>query len=159
MTTEAPFGSPSSRIGPRHDDSAANPRLVIARYIAEPPAAAPISSNRRRRLRGVLAASLKCLSNRRDLLTRVTAQPSSGARGEGRETYHAASGATNGLSCHATRKFRGTNLEALAFAAAQYYVVAVRQVCRICPPWAFPPQTRGAPPKRRAPFFFLSRPP
>src|ERR1700722_4695889 len=122
MTTEAPFGSPSSRIGPRHDDSAANPRLVIARYNAEPPAAAPISSSRWRRLRGVLAASLKCLSNRRDLLTRVTAQPLSGATrhllapspalggeggGEGRETYHAASGATKGLSRHATRKFRG----------------------------------------------------
>src|SRR5271168_2228611 len=62
-----------------------------------------------------------------------------------------------GSSRHATRKFRGTNLEALAFAAAQYYLVAVRQVCRICPPWAFPPQTRAAPAMRRPPFLAATR--
>ena len=56
MTTEAPFGSPSSLIGPRYGDSAANPRLVIAWYIAAPPAVAPMSSISLRLLRGGVVA-------------------------------------------------------------------------------------------------------
>src|SRR5215467_14641552 len=55
MSTEAPLGSPSSLIGPVYVDSAARPMLVIARYIAAPPAAVPMSA-RRSRLRMFVAS-------------------------------------------------------------------------------------------------------
>ena len=51
MRTDAPFGSPSSFIGPLYPDSDANPSEVIAWYIAALPATAPISESRSRRLR------------------------------------------------------------------------------------------------------------
>src|ERR1700734_886325 len=50
IRTEAPFGSPSSLIGPLYRDSDAKPRLVMASYIAALPATAPISNSRSRRL-------------------------------------------------------------------------------------------------------------
>src|ERR1700754_398012 len=56
MRTDAPFGSPSSFIGPLYPDSAAKPSAVIAWTIAALPATAPISESRSRRL-GALADS------------------------------------------------------------------------------------------------------
>src|SRR5437868_7253071 len=57
ITTEAPFGSPSSLTGPLYPDSEARPSAVIASYIAALPATVPISASRSRRL-GALEASL-----------------------------------------------------------------------------------------------------
>src|ERR1700678_145910 len=50
IKTEAPFLSPSSLIGPLYPESEANPKLVIAWYIAALPETAPIRESRSRRL-------------------------------------------------------------------------------------------------------------